>query len=86
MITFGHQFDAVLGVKLEGLGDRRLRVVNVVRHRAGRREVRIDDKSPITRVDSAVAVIDRIVKYLRPMSDAANVAYQRPKPGSRGLS
>ena len=25
MITFGHQFDAVLGVKLEGLGDRRPR-------------------------------------------------------------
>ena len=65
MIAFGHQFDAVLGVKLEGLGDRRSRVVNAVRHRAGHREIRIDWKSPVTRVDSAVAVIDRIVEMFK---------------------
>ena len=39
MIAFGHQFNAVLRVELEGLRDRRPRIVDAVRHRAGRREV-----------------------------------------------
>jgi hypothetical protein len=39
MKAFGHQFDAVLGVKLEGLGDGCPRVVNAIRHGVGHREI-----------------------------------------------